>query len=82
MGGQWGSIRIGGITAKSDICKHRTAYIYIDSAKYFSWEQFFTELLIQLTSERDYMRYGKQTLAPFYLQAENIQKVINAMERD
>ena len=40
------------------------------------------ELLIQLTSERDYMRYGKQTLAPFYLQAENIQKVINAMERD
>ncbi len=56
--------------------------IYIDSAKYFSWEQFFTELLIQLTSERDYMRHGKQTLAPFYLQAENIQKVINAMERD
>ena len=56
--------------------------ICIDSAKYFSWEQFFTELLIQLTSERDYMRYGKQTLAPFYLQAENIQKVINAMESD
>ena len=55
---------------------------YIDSAKYFSWEQFFTELLIQLTSERDYMRYGKQSLAPFYLQAENIQKVISAMESD
>lgn len=55
---------------------------YIDSAKYFSWEQFFTELLIQLTSERDYMRYGKQSLAPFYLQAENIRKVISAMERD
>ena len=55
---------------------------YIDSAKYFSWEQFFTELLIQLTSERNYMRYGKQSLAPFYLQAENIRKVISAMERD
>ena len=55
---------------------------YIDSAKYFSWEQFFTELLIQLTSEQDYMRYGKQSLAPFYLQAENIRKVISAMERD
>ena len=46
------------------------------------WEQFFTELLIQLTSERDYMRYGKQSLAPFDLQAENIRKVISAMERD
>ena len=55
---------------------------YIDSAKYFSWEQFFTELLIQLTSEQDYMRYGKQSLPPFYLQAENIRKVISAMERD
>lgn len=53
---------------------------YIDSAEYFSWEQFFTELLIQLTSERDYMRYGKQNLAPFYLQAENIRKVISTME--
>ena len=55
---------------------------YIDSAKYFSWEQFFTELLIQQTSEQDYMRYGKQSLPPFYLQAENIRKVISSMERD
>ena len=61
---------------------HPSPEEYIDSAKYFSWEQFFTELLIQLTSERDYMRYGKQSLAPFYLQAENIRKVISAMERD
>ena len=30
----------------------------------------------------NYMRYGKQSLAPFYLQAENIRKVISAMERD
>ena len=55
---------------------------HIDSAEYFSREQFFTELLIRLTNERDYMRYGKQNLAPFYLQAENIQKVIRAMEEN
>ena len=53
---------------------------YIDSEKYFSWEQYFTDLLIRLTSERDYMRYSKDKLAPFYLQADNVQKVINAME--
>lgn len=55
---------------------------YIDSVEYFSWEQFFTELLIKLTSDKDYMRYGKQNLVPFYLQTENIQKVIRGMERD
>ena len=55
---------------------------HIDSAEYFSWEQFFTELLIRLTSERDYMRYGKQDLTLFYLQAENIPKVIRAMEEN
>lgn len=55
---------------------------YIDSVEYFSWEQFFTELLIKLTSDKDYMRYGKQNLVPFYLQTENIQKVIQGMERD
>lgn len=55
---------------------------YIDSAKYFSWEQFFTELLIRLTNEQNYMRYRKQNLASFYLQAENIQKVIRAMEEN
>lgn len=54
---------------------------YIDSVEYFSWEQFFTELLIKLTSDKDYMRYGKQNLVPFYLQTENIQKVIRGMER-
>ena len=53
---------------------------YIDSEKYFSWEQYFADLLIRLTSERDYMRYSKDKLAPFYLQADNVQKVINAME--
>ena len=62
----------------ADILERPTEYI--DSAKYFSWEQFFTELLVQLTSERDYMRYRKQNLAPFYLRTENIQKVISAME--
>ncbi len=53
---------------------------YIDSEKYFSWEQYFTDLLIRLASEHSYMRYSKDKLAPFYLQADNIKKVIDAME--
>ena len=55
---------------------------HIDSDQYFSWEQFFTALLINLTSQRDYMRYNKQRLPAFYLQDENVQKVLDAMETD
>jgi hypothetical protein len=52
---------------------------YIESAQYFSWEQYFTELLIRLSSVRDYMRYSKEKLLPFYLQEENVQKILHAM---
>lgn len=52
---------------------------YIDSEHYFSWEQFFTALLISLTSQRGYMRYNKQHLPAFYLQDENVQRVLGVM---
>ena len=55
---------------------------YIDAETYFSWEQFFTDLLIRVTSEHDYMRYHKQRLAPYYLQPNHIEKVIRAMESE
>lgn len=54
---------------------------YIESAQYFSWEQYFTELLIRLSSMRDYMRYSKEKLLPFYLQEENVQKILHAMRQ-
>lgn len=55
---------------------------YISAEEYFSWEQFFTALIIRLTGESLYMHYNKQRLAPFYLQQENVKKVINAMETE
>lgn len=53
---------------------------YIESAKFFSWEQFFTDFLIRLTSGQAYMRYSKHKLAGFYLQDGNVQKFLKAME--
>ena len=53
---------------------------HIDPMQYFSWEQYFTALLISLTSESDYMRYNKNHLAPFYLQDTNVTRVLQAME--
>ena len=52
---------------------------YIDSSVYFSWEQYFTALLADKTSGT-YMQYTKTHLAPFYLQNQNVQKILNEIE--
>jgi len=51
-------------------------YAYIESSQHFSWERFFTELLIDKTRD-SYLAYQKKKLNPVYLQereAEAIQK--------
>ena len=57
---------------------------YIDSKEYFSWEQFFTHLLVERTKKNDYMRYreDKSTLADFYKQKENAEKIIAEIKKD
>ena len=52
---------------------------YIDSAVYFSWEQFFTELLSEKT-KGTYMQYSKEHIAKFYLQDKNVQKILKEIE--
>ena len=39
---------------------------YIESSLYFSWERFFTALLVE-KSQGSYLRYTKKTLNPVYL---------------
>lgn len=51
---------------------------YIDSCEYFSWEQFFTHLLMELTNGT-YMQYNKRYLNEFYLQQENVERILKAM---
>ena len=52
---------------------------YVDSMQYFSWEQFFTHILIEKT-EHSYLKYSKRSLNPTYLH-ENIKtKILNSME--
>lgn len=47
---------------------------FIDCKKYFSWEQFFTELLIEKTQDT-YLKYSKKTLTKAY-QTEMIKSKI------
>ena len=43
----------------------------IESSLYFSWEQYFTDLLIQLTHDT-VLHYSKNRLNPSYLQSANV----------
>lgn len=52
---------------------------YIDSGKYFSWERFFTEMLVQVTKEDKYKKYPKNKgkLPEYYIQDRVITQVKN-----
>ena len=48
----------------------------------FSWERLFTNLLEQRTKDIPYMRYDKAKLPEFYLQEENLEKIIAEMGKN
>ena len=52
---------------------------HIESSRYFSWEQFFTELLIRKTAGT-YAAYRKASLNRVYLRDENVQKLEKVIE--
>ena len=52
---------------------------FIESSEFFSLERFFTNLLEQRTKDISYMRYDKAKLPEFYLQEENLEKIIAEM---
>ena len=53
---------------------------YIDSAEYFSWERFFTKILVRMSAD-SYLKYRKDHLNPAYL-SESIMKKIVAQVKD
>ena len=54
---------------------------HIESRQYFSWEQYFTELLVRKTRNTP-AAYDKRKLAAFYLKDENIEKIIQVISGD
>lgn len=55
---------------------------YIESKDFFSWEQFFTNLLVERTKNIGYLRYkkNKSVLADFYKQKENAERIIKEIK--
>ena len=56
-------------------------YNYIESKKYFSWEQFFTDLLINET-KGTYYQYNKDKLMEFYLNKKNKDKIVSNIPKE
>ena len=52
--------------------------IYIESEKYFSWERFFTQLLIEKTEDTPYA-YVKRRLNPVYLQDDIKDRILETV---
>lgn len=60
----------------ADILEHPEDYI--ESKDYFSWERYFTALLIQNT-QGSHMKYAKRQLNHVYLQEKVSDKILSVM---
>ena len=52
---------------------------YIDSKEYFSWERFFTKMVIEKTKD-SYLKYSKSKLNPNYLHERNKERIVNVLQ--
>lgn len=53
---------------------------FIDCEKFFSWEQFFTKQLRELTRD-SYLAYRKETLNPAYLQQHELNTIAGSLPK-
>lgn len=79
---EWLILKSGVIESRkiTDILDHPEDYI--ESSEYFSWEQYFTDVLKKATSDNQIMRYDKSTLSEFYTSDQNAKKVLKVLPKD
>ena len=53
---------------------------YIESMEYFSWERFFTHILIEQSQAIPTLKYEKSNLATGYLSDKNMEFIVRAMK--
>ena len=56
-------------------------YDYIDGKEFFSWERYFTSLLIEKT-HGTWLQYSKGSLNPVYLHGKLMQQILAALPKD
>ena len=52
---------------------------YVDSKNYFSWERYFTKLLVECT-ENTYLQYQKSRLNEVYLHEKNKEAILQCIK--
>ena len=55
--------------------KTEETYEYADSVKYESWEQYYTDCLMELTADDRFLRYSKHKLRGGYLAESNMNRL-------
>lgn len=76
---EWVILKSGMIDGKivQDILNHPEDFV--ESQKYFSWERFFTTLLVEYTQD-SYLKYSKSNLNEAYLHEKVKQAIIHVMD--
>ena len=76
---EWLILKSGVVTDKDmeKILEHPENYI--DSSKYMSWEQFFTEKLEDSTKEDIVKRYQKSKLPPYYISSGVRERILRIL---
>jgi hypothetical protein len=76
---EWLILKSGQIDGKTiqDILQHPEDFI--ESKAYFSWERFFTALLIEYTKD-NYLKYAKSHLNNSYLQEKAKKAILDVIE--
>lgn len=76
---EWLVLKTGMIDGNivQDILNHPEDFI--ESKKFFSWERFFTALLVEYT-QNSYLKYSKSKLGEAYLHEKMKQAILNVIE--
>ena len=76
---EWLVLKSGMIDGKTvqDILNHSEDFI--ESQEFFSWERFFTALLVEYTQD-SYLKYSKGKLNEAYLLEKMKQAILSVME--
>lgn len=76
---EWLVIR-SGVAGSYDLSEAEHPENYADPAEYFSWERYFTALLMRISGKEEYKRYKKEKLAPFYLQDTSVKRIADEIK--
>ncbi len=79
---EWIILKSGVVTERKHFRQMEFPEDYANSEQYMSWEQYFTDLLIQLTKDDPIRQYQKSKLKMFYVQGAVRDQIINTLPEE